>query len=81
MFSFRLLCGKLPEGRCDNVDTPALEENQIVGHLADGVLFQRDVKAYFLAVAEMARMFWSVISMLETLVLCFINYRRVCLPW
>ena len=36
---------------------------------------------YFLAVAEKARMFWSVLSMLETPVLCFISCRRVCLPW
>src|SRR5699024_8021698 len=36
---------------------------------------------YFLAVAEKARMFWSVISMLETPVLCFISCRRVCFPW
>ena len=36
---------------------------------------------YFLAVAEKARIFWSVISMLETPVLCFISCRRVCFPW
>ena len=41
-------CGKLPEGRRDNVGIPALEEHQIARYLAAGVLFQCEVNAVLL---------------------------------
>ncbi len=44
----QVLCGELPEGRRDNVGIPALEEHQVAGYLAAGVLFQREVNAVFL---------------------------------
>ena len=44
----QVLCGELPEGRRDNVGIPALEEHQVAGYLAAGVLFQSKVNAVLL---------------------------------
>ena len=44
----QVLCGELPEGRRDNVGIPALEEHQVAGYIAAGVLFQREVNAVLL---------------------------------
>ena len=41
-------CGELPEGRRNDVGIPALEEHQVAGDLAAGVLFQCEVNAVLL---------------------------------
>ena len=44
----QVLCGELTESRRDDVGIPPLEEHQVAGYLAAGILFQCEVNAVFL---------------------------------
>ena len=44
----QVFSGKLPEGRCNHIGVPALEEHQVTGMLAGSVLLQRKIQAVLL---------------------------------
>ena len=47
-FPVQFFSGELPEGRRDHVRVPALEEHQVTGMLAGGVLLQSKIQAVLL---------------------------------